>query len=283
MSAEQARRRSARFTFAAFRHLVLGAGSIVMLFPFVLMVSTSLKPPGEIFAPGFALLPTQWHAIENYTEALTRVPLWRFVLNGIGVGIAIFTFQALIALPAAYALAKLRFPGRGLLFAMVLFSLLVPLQVTAIPLYILFWKLGILDTYGAIILPHIISVFGIFLLRQSFRQIPDELIHAARLDGVSELGIAWRIAMPMVLPALSAFGILSLVWNWNEFFWPLIVVQSEHITTPPLGIMFFKNAEAGTNYGPLMAGAVIITAPLVLAFLLAQRRFLDGFGMTGIK
>lgn len=271
------------FLLAAARHAVLGAGAIVMIFPFVLMVSTSLKPPGEVFAPGIALLPTDWHAIENYTEALTRVPLWRFVLNGIGIGIAIFAAQALIALPAAYALAKLRFPGQGFLFAMVLLSLLIPLQVTAIPLYMLFWQLGILDSYAALILPHIISVFGIFLLRQSFRQIPDELIHAARLDGVSELGIAWRVAMPMVLPALSAFGILSLVWNWNEFFWPLIVVQSEHLATPPLGIMFFNNAEAGTNYGPLMAGAVIITAPLVIAFLLAQRRFLDGFGMTGIK
>lgn len=268
---------------AALRHLILAVGGVVMLAPFVLMVSVSLKPAGEIFAPGFALLPTQWHAAQNYSDAFTKVPLARFILNGFIVTFAIFAAQALAALPMAYALAKLRFRGRNTLFAFVILGLLIPPQVPAIPLYIGMWQLGLIDTYAGIILPSTISVFGIFLMRQFFKTVPDDLIHAARLDGLSELAIVWRIMLPTAMPALAAFAVLSFVWNWNEFFWPLIVIQSEHLMTPPLGISFFDNAEAGTNYGPLMAGATAITLPLVLAFLLAQRWFVQGFTMTGLK
>jgi multiple sugar transport system permease protein len=267
----------------ASRHAVLIAGAVVMLFPFVVMVSTSLKPAGEIFAPQFRLLPGTWAAWENYTTAFTRVPLARFLLNGLFVGFTIFLFQALIAVPCAYALAKLRFRGRETIFAFVLLGLLIPPQAPAIPLYIAMWQVGILDTYAALIIPSAISVFGIFLMRQFFRQLPDDLIHAARIDGLSEFAIVWRIMVPSAMPALTAFAILSFVWNWNDFFWPLIAVQSTELMTPPLGIAFFDNAEAGTNYGPLMAAAVAVTAPLVIAFLCAQRRFLEGFAMTGIK
>ena len=143
--------------------------------------------------------------------------------------------------------------------------------------------MDILNTYAAIILPSTISVFGIFLLRQFFKTVPDDLIHAARLDGLGEFAIVWRIMLPTAMPALVAFGLLSFVWNWNEFFWPLIVVQSEHLATPPLGVLFFSNAEAGTNYGLLMAAAVVVNAPLVGAFLIAQRRFIEGVTMTGVK
>lgn len=265
------------------RHAVLLAGAVLMLAPFVVMVSVSLKPPGEVFAPGFQLLPGTWHAIENYREAFTRVPLARFLLNGVIVTTAILACQLAFALPMAYALAKLRFRGRGTLFALVLLGLLVPPQVPAIPLYIAMWQAGLIDTYAGIILPSTISVFGIFMMRQFFKAVPDDLIHAARLDGLSELAIVWRIMLPTAMPAIAAFAVLSIVWNWNEFFWPLIVVQSEHLATPPLGIVFFDNAEAGTNYGPLMAGATAITLPLVIAFLVASRHFVQGFTMTGVK
>ena len=267
----------------ASRHAVLIGGAVVMLFPFVVMVSTSLKPAGEIFAPQFRLLPGTWAAWENYTTAFTRVPLARFLLNGLFVGFTIFLFQALIAVPCAYALAKLRFRGRETIFAFVLLGLLIPPQAPAIPLYIAMWQVGILDTYAALIIPSAISVFGIFLMRQFFRTVPDDLLHAARLDGMSELGIVWRVMLPTALPALVAFGLLSLVWNWNEYFWPLLVVQTPTLATPPLGVVFFANAEAGTNYGPLMAAATVITAPLVLAFLVAQRWFIDGVTMTAVK
>jgi multiple sugar transport system permease protein len=268
---------------ALLRHLLLASGAIVMLAPFVLMVSLSFKPPAEIFAAELRLLPETWHAVENYSAAFSKQPLARYILNGFLVTGAIFSAQMLAAVPCAYALAKLRWRGRQLVFALVLLGLMIPHQVTAIPLYIGMWKLGILNTYAAIILPSTISVFGIFLLRQFFRTVPEDLIHAARLDGLGEFAIVWRIMLPTAMPALVAFGLLSFVWNWNEFFWPLIVVQSEQLATPPLGVLFFSNAEAGTNYGVLMAAAVVVNAPLIVAFLLAQRRFIEGVTMTGVK
>ena len=269
--------------FRLFRHLALGAGALLMVLPFVLMISISLKPPGEIFAPEFRLLPDQWHVIQNYREAFAKQPLGRYLVNGLIVTACIFAAQALVALPCAYALAKLRWRGRETTFLFVLLALLVPPQVPAIPLYIGLWKLGLLDSYAALILPSTISVFGIFLMRQFFRTVPDDLIGAARLDGLGEFAIVWRIMLPTALPALVAFGLLSLVWNWNEFFWPLLVVQTQTLATPPLGVVFFANAEAGTNYGPLMAAATVITLPLALAFLLAQRWFIDGVTMTSVK
>jgi multiple sugar transport system permease protein len=269
--------------FRVFRHAVLGAGAALMVLPFVLMVSISLKPPGEIFAPEFRLLPEQWHAWQNYSIAFAKQPLARFLLNGVFVTVAIFAAQALFALPCAYALAKLRWRGRDTAFVFVLLALLVPPQVPAIPLYIALWKLQLLDSYAALILPSTISVFGIFLMRQFFKTVPDDLINAARLDGLSEFAIVWRIMLPTALPALVAFGLLSLVWNWNDFFWPLLVIQTDTLATPPLGIVFFNNAEAGTNYGPLMAAATVVTAPLVIAFLVAQRWFIDGVTMTAVK
>lgn len=277
------RRTPAALAAELLRHAVLLAGAAVMLAPFVVMLAISVKPPGEVFAPVFTLLPEQWHAWQNYRDAFTKVPLARFLLNGFLVTFAIFAVQAATALPMAYALAKLRWAGREASFLMVLAALLVPPQVPAIPLYIAFWQAGILDSYAAIILPSTISVFGIFLMRQFFRTVPDDLIAAARMDGMGEFAITWRIMLPTALPALAAFACLSFIWNWNEFFWPFIAIQSEHLATPPLGIAFFSNAEAGTNWGPLMAAATVVTLPLAAAFLLAQRAFVQGVTMTGIK
>ena len=188
-----------------------------------------------------------------------------------------------LAVPAAYALAKLRFLGRNVLFALVLFGILIPPQATAIPVFLLLHKLGVLDTYAALVLPFTISVFGIFLMRQFFRSVPDDLVDAARMDGISEFGIVWRVMLPAAIPAVTAFGIFSVVAHWNDYFWPLIVLNSEHLRTPPLAVAHFRNAEAGTSYGPLMAAAMVIIAPLLAAFLLAQRRFVEGITLTGIK
>ena len=253
------------------------------LLPFVWMVSLSLKPPEEIFQPDFHLWPTAFHGVENYRAALTAAPMFRFLLNGLLVCAAIFALQLLVCIPCAYALAKLRFHGRDTLFSAVLVALLLPAQALAIPHFVLLHVFGLLDTYAALILPWAISTFGIFLLRQFFRSIPDEIIHAARLDGLGEFEIIWRIMIPMTVPALAAFGIFSVVAHWNDLFWPLIAVRSAEISTPALGILLFRDDEAGQFLGPLMAGAVIIVAPLLLAFLIAQRRFIDGLAVTTMK
>jgi multiple sugar transport system permease protein len=265
------------------RHLVLAAMAVLTLLPLAWMVATSFKPPGEIFSDQVRWLPEQWHAIANYRQAFVKAPLLRYLLNGVVVTLSIFVLQVAVALPCAYAIAKLRFRGRDTVFTLVLLGLMVPAQAVSVPIFLLFHHLGLLNSYAALILPWSLSVFGIFLMRQFFRTVPDDLLHAARLDGMSEFGIVWRVMLPTAMPALVAFGMLSLVWNWNDFFWPLLVIQTESLATPPLGVVFFNNAEAGTNYGPLMAAATVITAPLVIAFLVAQRWFIDGVTMTAVK
>jgi multiple sugar transport system permease protein len=278
-----ARFRYRRFAGQAVRHAVLMLTAAFALLPFVWMVSLSLKPPEEIFQPDFHLWPTAFHGVENYRAALTAAPMFRFLLNGLMVCAAIFALQLLVCIPCAYALAKLRFYGRDTFFSAVLVALLLPAQALAIPHFVLLHVFGLLDTYAALILPWAISTFGIFLLRQFFRSIPDEIIHAARLDGLGEFEIIWRIMIPMTVPALAAFGIFSVVAHWNDLFWPLIAVRSAEISTPALGILLFRDDEAGQFLGPLMAGAVIIVTPLLLAFLIAQRRFIDGLAVTTMK
>jgi multiple sugar transport system permease protein len=265
------------------RHLVLMTGTVAMLGPFVVMLMTSFKPKAEIFAPTFHLLPHSWGGTENYTTALTQVPLLHFLLNGAIVTAAIFLLQVLVNVPAAYALAKRRFRGRDALFATVLVCLLIPYQAIALPIYILFFSTGILNSYASLVLPFTISVFGIFLMRQFFLGVPDDLIDAARIDGMSEYRIVWGVMAPTAMPALVAFGIFSLVAHWNDYFWPLIAVGNEELFTPPLGVAHLKLNGEGTAYGPLMAAATIVITPLVLAFLVAQRRFIEGITFTGLK
>ncbi|MGY4408074.1 carbohydrate ABC transporter permease [Bradyrhizobium sp. USDA 3315] len=264
---------------ALVRHAVLLMTGTLILLPFVWMVSLSIKPPGEIFRASFSLWPAQLYAVENYTKALTETALLRYMGNGLIVCAMILVSQIFVCAPCAYALAKLRFPGRSLLFGMVLVGLLLPHQVLSLPIFALGHQLGILNTYAALIFPYIVSPFGIFLFRQFFKTIPDDVVHAARLDGLSELAIVWRIMLPMALPAVIAFSIFSVVSHWNDLFWPLIAVRDQSLMPPPLGIMAFKNEEAGNDYGPLMAASTLVVLPLVIAFLAAQKWFVEG--MTG--
>ena len=259
------------------RHAVLLATAAFMLMPFVWMISLSIKPPGELFQARFVLWPQTFYGVENYTEALMSAPLGRFMINGVGIALAVLILQIVVAAPCAYALAKLRFRGRETLFALVLIGLLIPQEVLGLPLFILFYLLGLLDTYAALVFPFAVSPFAIFLLRQFFKSVPDDLVHAARLDGLSELSIVWRLMVPAAMPAIAAFAILSVISRWNNLFWPMIAVSSEELMPPALGIVYFRDEEAGNAYGPLMAAATLIVAPLVVAVLFAQRRFVEGF------
>jgi multiple sugar transport system permease protein len=264
-------------------HAVLIAGALVILLPFVWMLITSIKSPPEIFAVDFSLWPKHFSGAENSGNALSKVPLLRFALNGVLVCFGILVVQVLVAVPCAYALAKLRFPGRRTLFTLVLLGLCIPIQVPALPLYMGLAKAGLLNSYFAIMMPFFLSVFAIFLFRQFFKSYPDEIIHAARLDGMSEFEIVWRIVVPSAWPAIAAFSVFSLVAHWNDLYWPLIVISDMNLATPPLGMMFFADAESGSNYGALTAAATVLTAPLVIAFLIARRRFIEGITMTGVK
>ncbi len=265
------------------RLLVLALLGLLMLMPYIWMMAASLKPLDEIFRASLSLLPERLYAAENYGKVFARVPVLQYLWNGVVVCGGILFFQLLFAVPAGYAMAKLRFPGREFAFGAVMLGLLVPPQVTALPLYVGFSQAGWLNSYGALIAPFTISTFAIFLFRQFFRALPDDLIHAARLDGMSEMTIVWRVVLPNAWPAATAFAIFSVVAHWNDLFWPLIVVNGSHHATPALGVLFFRSAEAGDDFGALMAAAVVMTAPLVIAFLLAQRRFVEGIATTGLK
>ncbi|EAQ03127.1 sugar ABC transporter, permease protein [Pseudooceanicola batsensis HTCC2597] len=223
-------------------------------------------------------------AVYNYSQAFTQAPLLRYLANGVIVTLSIFALQVVVALPAAYALAKLRFWGREAVFGLVLFCLLIPVHAVALPLYIGLAKLGLTNTYAALVVPWTISVFGIFLMRQFFLTVPDDLIDAGRMDGMSEFAIVWRIMLPTAIPALLAFAIFSVVAHWNDYFWPRIVVTGNRdLFTPPLGLREFKGGADGSMFGPMMASATVIVTPLIVAFLLAQRRFIEGITLSGMK
>ncbi|ATU95261.1 carbohydrate ABC transporter permease [Phyllobacterium zundukense] len=258
-------------------HAILTTGAIVMVFPFLWMLLASLTPQSEIFSGSLLPVPTLSGAIDNYGNALSAIPLLRFMGNGIVVCFAILVLQIAVAIPCGYALAKLSFPGRPILLGAVLVGLLVPVQIPTIPIYIALAKSGLLNSYAALVLPWIISVFAIFLFRQFFVTFPDEVLDAARLDGFSELSIAWRIMLPAAWPAVASFSIFSLVAHWNDLYWPLVVTTNPDMMTPSLGIAYFRQAGEGAgNVGALMAGGVLVTAPLVGLFLLMQKHFIRG-------
>lgn len=264
-------------------HTFLLIGATFIIAPFLWMLVTSIKPPNEIFNSTLALWPKDFYGWENYSFALNNAPLIRFALNGLIVCLGILVVQLLVAIPCAYALAKLKFPGKNVFFVLILLSLSIPIQVPALPLYIGLAQVGMLNSYFALMLPFFLSAFAIFLLRQFFRGFPDDIINAARLDGMSEFEIVWRIVTPSALPAIAAFAIFSVVAHWNDLYWPLIVISDNKLATPPLGMLLFADAETGSNYGALAAAATILTAPLVLAFMLARRRFIQGITMSGVK
>jgi multiple sugar transport system permease protein len=265
------------------RLLVLGFLALLLLMPYIWMISASVKPLDELFRASLNLWPERFYGVENYRQVFSQIPVFGYLWNGIVVCAGILFFQLLFAVPAAYALAKMNFPGRDLALGLVMLGLLVPPHVPALPLYVAFSKMGLLNTYATLILPFTISVFAIFLFRQFFKALPDELVHAARLDGIGEFEIVWRVILPNAWPAATAFAIFSVVAHWNDLFWPLIVIEGQARATPALGVLYFRSDEAGDDFAALMAAAVIMTLPLVLAFLFAQRRFVEGIATTGLK
>jgi multiple sugar transport system permease protein len=263
-------------------NLVLAAGALVMLLPFAWMLSLSVKEEHEIFTSDLRLLPEHWDWA-NYVEAFTTGHVGTFLVNGALVTLAILAFQILTIVPAAYVLARKDFRLQPLLFALVLAVLLIPPQVTAIPVYLMIAQASLLDGYAALVVPFATSAFGIFLLRQGFRTLPQDLIDAARIDGAGELYTLWFILVPQLAPVIAAFGVFSIVVHWNDFFWPLLVITRIEGATPPLGISIFASDEGGNDVGPMMASATLIVLPLMLAFLIARRRFVEGVTLSGIK
>lgn len=264
-------------------HAVLLLGAAIMVMPFVWMFFTAIKAPSEIFEASVWPWPRTWYGWGHFQEVLKTAPMGQFMWNGLVVCTGILTVQLLVAIPAAYALAKLPFKGSEGLMMGILVALSVPIQVTALPLYMGLSLAGALNTYFAQMMPFFLSMFAIFLLRQHFKSFPDEIIHAARIDGMTEWEILWGLVAPSARPAMAAFAVFSVVAHWNDLYWPMVVITTTDLAPPPLGMLLFANAESGANYGALMAGASLITLPMVIAFLLARKQFIQGITMTGFR
>jgi len=277
-------RRAPRPLFAPrrlFLHLVLILLALTTVFPFFWTVSASLKGNEAILATPPALFPSspQW---SNYADLLASIPLFRFFVNSLIVASSTTILQLLTCSMAAYAFARMRFPGRDGLFLVYLITLMVPSQVTMVPLFILMRLLGLTNSYPGLILPGITSAFGVFLLRQFFLTIPRDLEEAAFLDGASHWTVYWRIVLPLSRPGLAALSIFAFMSSWNSFLWPLLVTTDQSLMTLPLGLSTLQG-QYTTVWNQLMAGTVISTVPIVVVYVVAQRHFIEGMALSGIK
>lgn len=250
--------------------------------PFLWMLMTSVKTQPEtlIFPPKWFPARIIW---DNYAQAWHSGPFFRYLINSIIVTLSILALQLLTIIPAAYAFARYKFKGSRLLFAISLITMMVPTQLTFLPVYLLLSSWGMINTLSALIVPFATSALGIFMLRQAFMQVPDELLDAARLDYASEWRVIRKLMVPMAQPTLATFALLAFIAHWNEYFWPLVMANSESVRTLPIGVAQIREEEGMVNWNVLMAGNVILVAPILLAFLLAQRKIIKAFVYFGIK
>jgi sn-glycerol 3-phosphate transport system permease protein len=241
--------------------------------PYAWMTLTSLKTLPEIVrAPAYPL-PSSLQ-LGAYREVFATVPVGRYFLNTIVMSVAIALLQITLALPAGYALAKLRFAGRGRAFALILACLLVPAQVTFVPVFTLLGKVGLVNTFAALILPFGVSALGTFLVRQALLSVPDEIIEAARMDGASELRIIYGLLAPMIRPTLAALFLFSFVFHYNDYFWPLVMTTDDSVRTLPLAVALLREQGTGVRWHIVMAGNVILSLPVLAVFAAAQRQIL---------
>lgn len=262
--------------------LLATVGALAFLTPFVWAVSTSLKPSSQIFAfpPIWLPSPILW---SNYVTALTELPFGRYFANTATITFSAMVGDVLVSTTVAYGFARMRFPGRDLLFLVLLGTMMLPTQVTMIPIFMIFRALGWVDTFLPLIVPaYFGSAFYIFLLRQFFLTIPGDLEDAALIDGASNLQTLWRIFVPLSLPAMATVAIFSFMYHWQDFFMPLIYLNSKELKTVALGLQMFR-AEFGTDWNLMMAAAVTTAVPCLLLFFFAQRYFISGIVMTGLK
>jgi multiple sugar transport system permease protein len=252
-----------------------------MIFPFLWMLSTSLKALTDAITmpPQLVPNPIVW---SNYTDVFQQVPFGRFFLNTITMSAGRTVGQLLTCSLAGYAFARIRFPGKDILFVLYLAALMVPFQVIVVPEFILIKSLGWVNTFQALIVPGIFSAFGTFLLRQFFLTLPRSLEEAAILDGCSLFGVLWRIILPLSKPALSALIIFTFLWSWNDFLWPLVATSSNDMQVLSVGLLTLQG-QYSTNWPYLTAGAVMASLPMLALYIVLQKQFVQGIAMTGLK
>jgi multiple sugar transport system permease protein len=262
-------------------YLVLIGTSFLMIIPFYWSVGSSLKLEQNVFAS-----PPQWWpnplTFQSYINVLTRIPFLRYFTNSVIVAVITTLGHVFFDTLAAYAFAKLTFPGRDRIFFIMLLALMVPFQVNLIPLYRIMSLLHWTDTYLALIVPNLTSIFGIFMMRQFLKSIPNDLLDAARIDGCTEFGVFQKVVLPLALPGIATLIIFSFMGTWNDFLWPRIVTNSEALFTLPVGLaqLQMKNTS---NEAQIMAGTVLTALPMILVFLFMQRQFIEGMTAGALK
>jgi multiple sugar transport system permease protein len=263
-------------------YVVLGAGFIAMIFPFIWMILGSFKTNAEIRANPLGLLP-EAATLDNYTQLFGRLDFATYFTNSVVVAVSVTVGNIIFSSMVGYALAKLEFRGKKILFALVLGTLMVPGVVTFVPLFVLTSNLGLVNSYPGLILPFLITPLGVFLMRQFISGLPDDIIEAARIDGASEWRIFARVIMPLCGPAVATLTILTFLGSWNNFLWPLVVATSEEKYTLPVALALYSVGQNAAQYGLMMAGAVVVVIPVLLVFIVLQRYFVQGIALTGIK
>lgn len=261
-------------------HLALLAGALLAALPFLWMVTTALKPDGALYqAP--LLIPTHFDWL-NFVEAWNAAPFPRFLYNSVVMTVGITAGQILFSAMGAYAFARIPFPGRDALFLVVLGTMMIPFPVTIIPNFLIVARFGWIDTYQALIVPRAVSAFAVFLFRQFFLDLPVELEEAAFMDGAKRRTVFTRVVLPLSVPVISANGVFSFLYAWNDFLWPLIVTNSTNMRTIQVGLAFFQG-QYGIFWTRLMAATLLATLPSILVFLAAQTRFVEGITTSGLK
>jgi multiple sugar transport system permease protein len=263
-------------------YVLLGIGLLLLVGPFIWMILGSFKTTGELRQVPPTWLPEQW-TTANYEDLFSRLNFVGYFLNSTIVATFVTVGNVVFCSMLGYALAKLHFPGKRILFAVVLGTLMVPGVVTFMPLFVLVSNLGLANSHAGLILPFLAGAFGVFLMRQFIGNIPDELLDAARVDGAGEHYIFWRIIMPLCGPAIATLAILTFLGSWNSFLWPLVVANTEKMYTLPVAIALFATGQQETNVALLMAGSVIVILPVLAVFIVLQRYFTQGIAMTGFK
>jgi len=269
-----------RFLSSIVVHATLIAGALIMIVPYMWMITLSLKPVELTYSEPY-LIPTTLE-LSNYEQAWQTASFDRYYLNSTIVTAGITIGQVLICSLAAYAFARLRFPGKEVIFLLFLGTMMVPFHAILIPSYLLIERFGWVDSYQAMIVPRLFSAFGIFLMRQYYENISTELDDAALIDGCSRLGVWWRILLPLSGPGVVTLGIFAFLFAWNEFLWPLVVVNDPDMRTVQLGLAMFQG-RYGTQWTLLMAGTVTATIPTIAVFTIGQRWFIESIANTGLK
>lgn len=254
---------------------------IIFLMPFLWMTLSSVKPEGLIRGRPDLLWPREF-TLDNYRLLFIRIPFVRFVFNSFVFAGGVTFCSLFLDSMAGYAFAKLPFRFNGVVFLIVLITMMVPFHITMIPLYLAMTKFHLVNTFWGLMMPRFANAFGIYFMRQSFLSVPNDLIDAGYIDGLGEFGIYWRIMLPVITASLATLGVFHFMYNWNDFLWPMLMTNSREMQTLPVGLALFQG-EHVPEHGPMFAGAVLSIVPILIIFLGAQKTFIQGIALSGIK